>query len=149
MGTVKAYLALTDDLVRVKAHLAVFRTPQEAERQAAPEFAARGLVADAAELPHRPGDCRRVSRRALPRAAERPAGKMAAEAGGVEAPNARRSLGLSIDLRNDRGSPAKRTACIEDREPVMMRISRICLSRKTPHGPLRAIFARPDFSHWR
>lgn len=37
-----------DGLVRVKAHLAVLLTPHEADRQAASEFAARGLVADAA-----------------------------------------------------------------------------------------------------
>jgi hypothetical protein len=37
-----------DGLVRVKAHLAVLLTPHEADRQAAPEFAARGLVADTA-----------------------------------------------------------------------------------------------------
>lgn len=37
-----------DGLVRVKAHLALHLAPHEADRQAAPELAARGLVADAA-----------------------------------------------------------------------------------------------------
>ena len=51
-----------------------------------PVKTANGVTLDFdTRVPHRPGDCGRVSRRALPRATERPEGKMAAEAGGDKA----------------------------------------------------------------